>query len=93
MLARNLRGAAGLATIAGLAAVAAALATWSATDPSLSNATSAPAKNALGFFGASVADLAMQLFGLASATMLPPFLMALFFQRYLVRGLTAGAVK
>ncbi len=74
MLARNLRGAAGLATIAGLAAVAAALATWSATDPSLSNATSAPAKNALGFFGASVADLAMQLFGLASATMLPPFL-------------------
>ncbi|MBE0690129.1 MAG: carbohydrate ABC transporter permease [Anaerolineae bacterium] len=29
----------------------------------------------------------------AVLTMLPPFLMALFFQRYLVRGLTAGAVK
>lgn len=29
----------------------------------------------------------------AVATMVPPFLMALFFQRYLVRGLTLGAVK
>jgi len=29
----------------------------------------------------------------AMVTMLPPFLMALFFQRYLVRGLTMGAVK
>jgi multiple sugar transport system permease protein len=29
----------------------------------------------------------------AVMTMLPPFLMALFFQRYLVRGLTLGAVK
>lgn len=29
----------------------------------------------------------------AVVTMLPPFLLALFFQRYLVRGLTMGAVK
>jgi multiple sugar transport system permease protein len=29
----------------------------------------------------------------AVLTMIPPFLMALFFQRYLVRGLTLGAVK
>lgn len=29
----------------------------------------------------------------AVVTMVPPFLMALFFQRYLVRGLTLGAVK
>jgi len=29
----------------------------------------------------------------AVVTMLPPFIMALFFQRYLVRGLTVGAVK
>lgn len=29
----------------------------------------------------------------AVVTMLPPFIMALFFQRYLVRGLTMGAVK
>ncbi|MCY3980164.1 MAG: carbohydrate ABC transporter permease, partial [Chloroflexi bacterium] len=29
----------------------------------------------------------------AVVTTLPPFLMALFFQRYLVRGLTMGAVK
>jgi S-DNA-T family DNA segregation ATPase FtsK/SpoIIIE len=57
LIARNLRGAAGLAIIAGLAGVAVALATWSAADPSLSNATRAPAHNALGFFGASIADL------------------------------------
>ncbi len=74
VLARNLRGAAGLATIAAIAAVAAALATWSATDPSLSNATTVPARNALGYFGASVADLMMQLLGLASALMMPPLL-------------------
>ena len=29
----------------------------------------------------------------AVLTMLPPLLLALFFQRYLVRGLTLGAVK
>ena len=29
----------------------------------------------------------------AVVTMLPPMLMALFFQRYLVRGLTMGAVQ
>ena len=29
----------------------------------------------------------------AVMTMLPPLLLALFFQRYLVRGMTLGAVK
>ena len=51
-------------------AVAAALATWSIDDPSLSHATARPAQNVLGTAGASVADLLMQMFGLAS-TLVP----------------------
>ncbi len=74
ILMRNLRGIGGLATIAAIAAVVAALATWSATDPSLSNATTAPVRNALGSTGAVVADLAMQLVGLAFALALPSLL-------------------
>ena len=50
-----------------------ALGTWSATDPSLSNATHAPVTNLLGWPGAVVADLLVQLFGLAAlAVLLPP---------------------
>jgi len=74
ILTRNLRGIGGLVTMALVAAAAGALATWSATDPSLSNATTALAKNALGAPGAVVADLGMQLFGLASALALPPLM-------------------
>ncbi len=74
VLSRNLRAFGGLATIAVVAAIAASLATWSATDPSLSNATSATVHNALGRSGAIVSDLSMQLFGLASALALPSFL-------------------
>ncbi len=74
VLARNLRGLAGLATFAVVAALAASLATWSATDPSLSNATGAAVHNALGHTGAVVADLAMQLVGLSAALALPPLL-------------------
>ncbi len=43
-----------------------ALASWSVADPSLSNATTVKARNWLGFPGAVVADLAMQLFGIGS---------------------------
>jgi DNA segregation ATPase FtsK/SpoIIIE, S-DNA-T family len=52
-----------------LAAVAcgwASLLFWSISDPSLSHATSAPARNLLGTFGASLSDLLLQTFGLAS---------------------------
>ncbi|MDI4666699.1 DNA translocase FtsK 4TM domain-containing protein [Xanthobacter autotrophicus] len=50
-----------------------ALGTWSASDPSLSNATHAPVTNLLGWPGAVVADLLVQLFGLAAlAVLLPP---------------------
>ena len=45
--------------------LAAALATWSVQDPSLSHATNAPVRNLLGVPGAIVADLLMQLFGIA----------------------------
>jgi S-DNA-T family DNA segregation ATPase FtsK/SpoIIIE len=49
-----------------------ALATWSVEDPSLNNATDAPVRNLLGLPGAVVADLAMQLFGLAAVPLLAP---------------------
>jgi len=71
-LKRNMIGAAGLLLIALCAALASALATWSATDPSLSHATTGPVRNALGWPGAVVADLFMQAIGLASAVFLLP---------------------
>ena len=43
-----------------------ALATWSVQDPSLSHATAAHVRNILGLPGAVVADLLMQLVGVAS---------------------------
>ncbi|HWV42416.1 DNA translocase FtsK [Pseudorhodoplanes sp.] len=49
-----------------------ALATWSVQDPSLSHATDAPVRNWLGRTGASFADLAIQLFGLASIVLVLP---------------------
>src|SRR3979490_2698124 len=62
---------AALLALAGIASLA--LATWSVHDPSLSHATNAPVRNALGLGGSTVADLLMQLFGLAAlALVLPP---------------------
>ena len=49
------------------AAHIAALATYSATDPSLNNATDQPVQNILGSAGASVADLGLQSLGIAAA--------------------------
>ncbi len=48
----------------------AAMVSWSATDPSLSNASNAGVKNFLGRPGAIAADLLMQLLGLASLALL-----------------------
>src|ERR1051325_1266008 len=59
-----------LLTLALLAACA--LASWSVQDPSLSHATRMPVHNLLGTGGAIVSDLLMQLFGLASVTILLP---------------------
>jgi S-DNA-T family DNA segregation ATPase FtsK/SpoIIIE len=70
---RRLRELGALVLFAAVGVVAAALATWSVNDPSLSYATSAPVRNLLGATGAIAADLAMQLFGVATiAIILPP---------------------
>jgi S-DNA-T family DNA segregation ATPase FtsK/SpoIIIE len=70
---RRLRELGALVLFAAVGIVAAALATWSVNDPSLSYATSAPVHNVLGATGAIAADLAMQLFGVATiAIILPP---------------------
>jgi len=50
-----------------------ALATWSVQDPSLSHAANGKIHNLLGHSGAVIADLAMQLVGLASIVLLMPF--------------------
>ncbi|AWN51496.1 DNA translocase FtsK [Methylobacterium sp. 17Sr1-1] len=63
----------GLALLVGAACFTVALATWSIDDPSLNHATSRTARNLLGFGGAVVSDLGMQLLGLgALAFALPP---------------------
>jgi len=63
----------GFALIVVTAAVAAALATWSAADPSFNHATDGPVRNVLRYPGAVIADTAMQLFGLGSiAILIPP---------------------
>jgi S-DNA-T family DNA segregation ATPase FtsK/SpoIIIE len=69
---RRIRELGGLALIIVAGAAAAALATWSINDPSLSHATSAPVRNLLGTSGAIAADLAMQLFGLATTAIIFP---------------------
>jgi S-DNA-T family DNA segregation ATPase FtsK/SpoIIIE len=49
-----------------------ALVSWSVQDPSLSHATDAPVRNWLGRSGSIFADLSIQLFGLASITLVLP---------------------
>ncbi|BAT58207.1 DNA translocase FtsK [Variibacter gotjawalensis] len=60
----------GLLGVTGMVGVA--LATWSVKDPSLTHATKAAATNLLGYPGAIIADLMMQLTGLASIVLLLP---------------------
>ena len=72
MLEGWLRGLLGWALLAACIAVAASLLTWSAADPSLTRTTSGVTRNALGAVGASFADLAMRLFGLAAVCMVLP---------------------
>ena len=62
----------GLCLIALAGAVAVALVTWSVDDPSLNNATDTPIHNLLGWPGAIVADLLMQLLGLGAIAALMP---------------------
>jgi DNA segregation ATPase FtsK/SpoIIIE, S-DNA-T family len=67
-----------LLIVLGIAAVV-ALATWSVADPSLSHATGNIVSNALGKFGAIVADLLMQFLGLATVpALVPTFIVGYF---------------
>ncbi len=71
-LARRFAEAVGGVLLAGLIALALALLTWSVQDPSLNHATATPVRNWLGAPGAMVADLLMQMFGLASLAIIIP---------------------
>ena len=88
-LRRNARGLAGLVLIATAAIAAISLATWSVADPSLNNAVDGPVRNMLGRPGAIVADLFMQMIGLAAALFLVPVAIwggqLLFARRHAVR--------
>ncbi len=65
----------GLALLGLVGLAFAALASWSVTDPSLSNANGSTISNTIGYPGAVFADFTMQFFGLASAiALIPPAL-------------------
>lgn len=68
------RGAelAGLGLLAATIALALALLSWSVQDPSFNHATAGPVRNLLGSPGAVVADLIMQMVGLAAIALLTP---------------------
>ncbi|QGM47733.1 cell division protein FtsK [Methylocystis heyeri] len=69
---RRAAEAVGLATLGACGALTAALVTWSARDPSLNHATDGRVHNLLGAPGAIVADLFMQLFGVATIAAILP---------------------
>jgi DNA segregation ATPase FtsK/SpoIIIE, S-DNA-T family len=71
-LRRRLRELGGLALIGLAVLLSLALATWSVQDPSLSHATNAPVRNTLGVSGAIVADLLIQLLGVAALALVLP---------------------
>ena len=71
-LRRHIATAFGFLLIAAAAALAAALATWTVGDPSLNHATDAEIQNALGKYGAIVADILIQMIGLAAGIILLP---------------------
>ena len=72
ILRRRLRELLGLTLLTATLIGAVALATWSVQDPSWSHATTVPVHNLLGAPGAIIADLLMQLFGLAATILLLP---------------------
>src|SRR5215467_14720988 len=62
----------GIALISVAMMAALALASWSVADPSLSHAINAPVHNLMGWPGAVVADLMMQLLGLGALALILP---------------------
>ncbi len=71
-LGRSLLRAGGGGVLLACFACGLALVSWSPADPSLSHVTSAPIGNLLGPLGAILADLLMQLLGLAAVLLLLP---------------------
>jgi S-DNA-T family DNA segregation ATPase FtsK/SpoIIIE len=69
---RRIREISGVGLIVTAMLLVAALGSWSTQDPSFSHATNAPVRNLLGLPGAAVADLLMQLFGIASVALVLP---------------------
>ena len=85
----------GLSVLGGVLMVALSLATWSIHDPSLNHATDARPANLLGYPGAAVSDLLMQLFGLGAVGLIVPvaaWSVKLMAQRPIGRPLTRLAV-
>ena len=62
----------GLAFLASAGRLRVALVTWSVQDPSLNHAIDGPVRNLLGRPGAIVADILMQIIGLAAVALLAP---------------------
>ncbi|MGI3900915.1 MAG: DNA translocase FtsK [Janthinobacterium lividum] len=71
-LARRLAESAGLLLLAGVGGVSLALATWSIRDPSWNHAAGGSVHNLAGPAGAVLADLVMQMVGIAVVAILPP---------------------
>src|SRR3712207_1419629 len=74
-LVRNAMRLAGCAAFVAAALTTTALVTWRADDPSLSHAVNRPVENLLGFPGAALADILMQLFGLAAVLVVLAFIL------------------
>jgi len=72
VITRSLRQLTGLGLIGLCGLGVTALMTWSVQDPSLSQATSRPIRNALGYAGAISADLSMQILGLGAIMLVLP---------------------
>ena len=71
-LGKRLAEACGLMLLACAGALALAFLTWSVQDPSFNHATSGPVRNLLGGPGAMVADLTMQMVGIAATAVIVP---------------------
>jgi DNA segregation ATPase FtsK/SpoIIIE, S-DNA-T family len=71
---RRLAEVTGISMLAALGALAVALMSWSVRDPSFNHAVDGPVKNWLGAPGAVVADVAIQLFGIAVLALVLPLM-------------------
>ena len=74
ILRRRLAEMVGFALIGVVGLFAVALVSWSVRDPSFNHAVDGPVRNWLGWPGAVVADVAIQLFGIAILALLGPVL-------------------